>query len=505
MKRLTILIPAALLVGLIIWRFAVNRHDKASQVEAANARKRAPANVRVAPAVVRDIVHIFQGVGDVEAPSDVKIAPKVTGRLDFLEVREGAPVTKGQVLARIDPSQAQAAVNQQQAVVDSARANLNNAEIRYKRNYSLYKQGFIAAQDIDDVKTQVKVQQGALNAAEAQLSNVQSQLADTILRSPTGGYISARFFDPGSVVTAGQPVVSVQAIRRVFVTTSVPEGTNTKIRPGMPATVDFDALPGKKFTGKVTQVGNSADPQSRQFLVRAAFDNPQNIIRPGMFCRMTVVLQVTHNAVVVPHEAIKTGKDGPGVIVVDNNLKAHRRPVKTGDEDGAGIAITQGLQPGEKVVVLSVQPVKDGQTVKIDKGATQKQITGQPTVEGGGGGSGGAGGPSAGGANAPSYGGAGSGGGTGVSSGGSAGQTSGNGNSTSGSSSGTTSGGAGASGPAITPRTYSGTTAVPSTGASGAGGQAGGPVNSGAGASSGASTGPKPGAGSPAGRGAGGR
>jgi membrane fusion protein (multidrug efflux system) len=490
MKRLAVLIPAALLVGLIIWRFSVNRHDKAAQVEAANARKRAPANVQVAPAVVRDIVHTFQGVGDVEAPSDVKIAPKVTGRLDYLEVREGTPVKRGQILVRIDPSQAQAAVNQQQAAVESARANLNNAEVRYKRNYSLYKQGFIAAQDIDDAKTQVSVQQGAYNAAMAQLRNVQSQLSDTILRSPTNGYVTARFYDPGSVVTAGQPIITVQAIRRVFVSTSVPEGTNQNIHVGMPATVEFDAIPGRKFTGAVRQVGTSADPVSRQFLVRAAFDNAQNIIRPGMYCRLTIVLQITHNAVVVPHEAIKPGKGGPSVVVVDDKLKAHQRPVQTGDQDGAGVAITQGIKPGEKVIILSAQPVKDGQTVKIDKGGPQSQLAGQPTIQGGGGG-GRSAGPSAGGPNAPTYGGGAGSGATafpsGSSGGGATGQTSGNGSSstgTTGTSGGMSSGGSSAAGPTITPRSYSGATSPPSTGAPGTAGPGGASGGSGTGTGS---------------------
>jgi len=406
-RRLAIIIPAILLAVLVVWRLGVNQRDKSAQLQAASARKKAPANVQVATAQVRDIVHLFQGVAEVEAPADVRIAPKVTGRLDYLQVREGDRVTRGEVLARIDPSQVQALVNQQQAAVESARSNAINAQVKYNRYYSLYKQGFVAAQDVDDYRTQRDMQESALRAAEAQLRNAQSQLSDTILRSPVNGFVTARFFDPGSVVTAGQPIVTVQTIRNVFVTTSVPEGINRQVHEGMEATVTFDAIPGREFKGKVTQVNTSADPQSRQFLVRASLPNPQSLIRPGMFCRMTLVTKVTRNAVVVPHEALsKDPKSGGQVVtVIDAKLVAHKRPVTTGDSDLTGVQIVSGVQPGERVVVLSAQPVRDGQQVRIDQGGQRRQPGGRggsPTVAGGGGGVGGMT-PPAGGPNAPTY------------------------------------------------------------------------------------------------------
>src|SRR5437868_12436002 len=104
MKRsIYILVPAILLGGLIVWRFTQNKREEAKQTLATKARKTAPPAVRVVPAVQRDIVHTFQGVGNVESPADVRIAPKVTGNLIFLQVREGDRAAKGHVLAKIDP------------------------------------------------------------------------------------------------------------------------------------------------------------------------------------------------------------------------------------------------------------------------------------------------------------------------------------------------------------------------------------------------------------------
>src|SRR5579872_6424897 len=287
MRRLVyFLVPALALGVLIAWRYAQNKQQQAQQAQAAKARKNAPPIVRVVPAVERDIVHTFQGVANVGSPHDTRVGAKVTGRLDYLKDREGDRVTRGEVLARIDPSEVQAAVNQQQAAVASARANLNDAQIRYRRLYSLYKQGFTAAQDIDDARAQVAVQQSALDAAIAALRNVQAQLSDTILRSPVNGYVTDRFLDPGSIVAAGQPIVTVQTVRHVYVTTSVPEGINQSVHVGMTATANFDAFPGRTFVGKVNHVDPAADPQSRQFLVRAIFDNRHDLLKPGMFGRL---------------------------------------------------------------------------------------------------------------------------------------------------------------------------------------------------------------------------
>lgn len=561
MKRwIYILVPAVALFSLIGWRFFQNKKDKAQQNQAAAARKNAPPNVRLAPAIVRDIRHVFQGVGDVEAPFSVRISPKVTGLLTYLPYREGAHVTPGEVLARIDPATIEATVRQQQAAVaeakfrltqavlttnptnvnvtsqirqqqaglyssqanakqtqqnyaeqvgaaheavtdaqgrvdaanaaianmkaaiDSAQSNVNNAKVRYDRTNDLYKQGFTAAQDVDDARTTMEVQQSALRVAQAQLSaansardsalaqlraaqdqekivrtkgisdiaaanaavrqsqagleyarsntaqkpayqanlaalratvaseegllkNAQAQLSDTVLRSSVDGWVTSRNADPGTVVTAGQAVLVVDAIRQVFVSTSVPEDVTRHIYVGQSTQVNLDALPGQTFTAKVVQVNPAADTQSRSFVIRAILDNPRNMVKPGMYARVNIVTQTTPNAVVVPREAVRPSPNGQVVYVVDSNLVAHQRVVQTGDSDPIGIQILQGVQAGDNVAIISAQPIKDGQKVRVDKGAVAAPAGGQPVIEGGGGASPSGAATSTGGANAPTYGG----------------------------------------------------------------------------------------------------
>lgn len=265
--------------------------------------------------------------------------------------------TKG----KADIEASRAAFRQAQAGLDLARANTAQRPA-YQANLAAL--------------------QAVVNAAQAQLRNAQALLSDTALRSTVNGSVTARNADPGTVVTAGQPILNIQATQQVYATTSVPEDVSRHIYAGMRATATFDALPGRTFTGPITQINPAADPQSRQFTVRVTLDNPHNLIKPGMFGRVQIETQRTHSAVVVPREGVKTSPKGTTVTVVDAQSVAHVRPVQTGDSDTAGIAITQGVQAGENVVTLSFSPVKDGQ--KVATGGTTLGVGAVPAGSGSG-------------------------------------------------------------------------------------------------------------------------
>ena len=200
--------------------------------------------------------------------------------------------------------------------------------------------------------------------AEAQLKNAQSLLSDTSLRSPVSGFVTTRYLDPGTVMTAGTPILAIQSARQVFVTTSIPEEISPKIHAGHSAQVQFDALPGRDFTGVVKEVNPSADPQNRQFTLRVTLENPANQFKPGMYGRVTLITESFPQVLVVPREAIHAEKSGNFVVVIDDKSVATHRPVKTGPEDSLGVSISEGLQPGEKVVILSQNLLKDGQKVR---------------------------------------------------------------------------------------------------------------------------------------------
>ncbi len=426
--RLYVLVPLLVLVCLIGYRLVQKRIAINLQTQQRAARTKAAPAVSFAVARRQDISHTLDSVGSVEAPLSVRIAAKVTGRIDFLEAHEGDRVTKGQVLARIDPAQVEAQVRQakaslaeaqyrlaqakitqnptnvsvatqvqqEEAAVRSAEANLANATAKYNRANGLYQKGFIAAQEVDDARTAVGVQQAALEQAraaldyarantaqtpayeqslaaleaavaaeEAGLRNAESLRADTVLAAPFDGFVTGRYMDPGAVVTAGQPILTVQYMRQVWVTVSIPEEASGQVQLGQSAEVSLDAMPGARFIGKVTQINPSADPQSRQFSVRVTLDNPSYAIKPGTFAHVLIETGKVRDAVVVPREAVQVDKAGSYVMVIDDKDVATRRSVSLGASSSDVIAIASGLRPGEKVITLTAFPLKDGQAVSV--------------------------------------------------------------------------------------------------------------------------------------------
>lgn len=544
------------LAALIGWRLLVNRNTTGAQGRQMGMRRGMAASVELATAGRRDLVNSYETTGTVASFFDVKISPKITGRIELPPgrrdlAREGDHVRKGQVLFRIDSSDIDAQVQQQRAAlaqaqyrlaqaqmtqaptdeavtmqirqqqaavasakadveqvstnyasqvaaaranvtdaenkiagaaaskenaqsaidsaaaaianariaISTAQANLDNASAKNNRILTLYKQGYVAAQDVDDAKTAVSVQQNALEtaqgqlqvqqktaeiaqgqlktatasynsvlaqkqaveqqlnivlnkgkadietanarqqqaqaaldyarantaqtpayreslkaldagvaAAQATLDSARAKLADTVLHAPIDGTVTARYLDPGALASPSQPVLAVEALNKVWVEIAVPEDVCVKIHLGQPATVRFDALPGQVFTATLAQINPSANPQSRQFTVRAILDNAKNLFKAGMFARVTLETERITGAVVVPPEAIETDQDGAYVMGVAEDRTARRIPVVTGASDATGTAILSGVKPGDKVVVTSTFPLRDGQPVSLNDG-----------------------------------------------------------------------------------------------------------------------------------------
>jgi RND family efflux transporter MFP subunit len=270
--------------------------------------------------------------------------------------------------ASTDIAAAQAGVGQAAASLKASQANTANIPA-YQRN--------------------IDALQAAVNAAEADLHAAQAQLGYTVIRSPLTGVVTQRNLDPGGVATPGQPLLTLQAIRQVWVTAGVPEEVSRHVYVGQETDCDFDALPGETFHGRITQVNPAADPQSRQFQIRVRLDNPGYHIKPGMFGRIRLETDRVRGAVTVPLEAVKfsagdrtaganTQQTATATVVGADN-KAEVRKVETGASDNRYIAITSGLQEGEKVVTVTSRALKDGQNVRTADAVGTGSDTGRGT------------------------------------------------------------------------------------------------------------------------------
>jgi RND family efflux transporter MFP subunit len=282
--------------------------------------------------------------------------------------RANAVAARGSALAQQNAAERQVQIARNKAKSDIAAANAGVAQARAALETARANTAQRPA-----YQKNLEALAAAVRAAEANVRAAQTQLGATVLRSPLTGVVTERSLDPGALATPGQTIVTVQAIRQVWVTTSIPEEISRRVYVGQTAQVSLDALPNQKFTGRITQLNPAADVQSRQFQIRVRLDNPQGRIKPGMSGKVVLETQKAPDAVTVPREAVRfetaAGRSNDAseatVTTVTADNKAQVRRVQTGLSDSRSIAITSGLEPGEKVVILTGRDLKDGQSIRI--------------------------------------------------------------------------------------------------------------------------------------------
>jgi len=214
-------------------------------------------------------------------------------------------------------------------------------------------------------------------AAEAQLSQAQVRVSDANLTSPIDGTVTERLADPGSLATPGQPVLVVQNLKWVIVRASIPVDRASQVATGQAATVRIDGESTAR-NGSVWQVNQSADRRSRQFDVLIRLDNSDGRLRPGMFGRVAINLSRGDVAVALPVNAVKESEEGKTVTIVGADDTAQTVPVTTGEERGGYVEIKTGVRPGERVVILSYSPVRDGAKVRIGGPGSEGDAGKQP-------------------------------------------------------------------------------------------------------------------------------
>ena len=295
------------------------------------------------------------------------------------QVSEGAVASaQGKVSAAKaarDSAAAQLAAVQSQSALagKKAQADIDAARSKQKQALAALAVASSNRSQTDAYRQNLAALAQSVGAADALLAQARVRLADTAIKTPIAGVITARAFDPGTVVTAGQPILTVQSLSWVYVTASVPVEQSGRVGIGTRAQVTFDGAAGKPIATTVAEVNPAADPQTRRYTIRMRLDNSSGRLRPGMFARIALETRVHAAAVAVPSDAVKPDKDGSVVTVVADDGAAQVRPVKVGESAGADVEILSGVAAGEKVVTLAYQPVKDGQTVTVgekpEKGA----------------------------------------------------------------------------------------------------------------------------------------
>jgi RND family efflux transporter MFP subunit len=284
---------------------------------------------------------------------DAKIGALVAGRIERVLVKEGDRVAAGQELAQLENAPLRDQVRQAEAAVSQARANAENARISAERNQRLLERGIAARKEVEDTKTQLAVNEATLKQNEAALSAARAQVARTTIRAPFAGTVVRRFLGIGDQVdgTGAQPVVEVANIDALELLASVPGTRLNQVRTNDSFDFETPAVPGAKFSARVAAVLPAVDPATNNGTVRIRFDNPQHLLKLGMFLTVNLPLKAAANTLFVARQAIYPDENGEPHVYKVTGDQAESVPVKLGAASSDKVEILEGVQAGEVVVL----------------------------------------------------------------------------------------------------------------------------------------------------------
>ncbi|UWQ60223.1 efflux RND transporter periplasmic adaptor subunit [Leisingera caerulea] len=345
----------------------------------AAAQQGAAPKVSVAPAVVKPIKDTATFIGRGEAIDKADIMARVSGYLEEVLVEDGAEVERGDVLFRIERSAYEAVLESRRAELAQAEANLELASLDLARKQELFERGSVPEADRDTARANELVAEAQVRAAKAAIQQAELDLSYTEVSAPFSGRLGRVEVSIGDVVSpSGSPLVNIVREAPVYVSFSLNEKQFVEILQELeakgrdranPETAPevFVVLPnGEELEekGRIAFAGNRVDPDTGAVTVRAKFDNSNRLILDGAFLTVGLQSQEAVDRIIISQAAVQRDQQGPFVLVVDGQNQVQQRYIVTGDVQGTGIVVLDGLTQGETVVVQGLQKIRPG--VEVD-------------------------------------------------------------------------------------------------------------------------------------------
>ena len=313
-------------------------------------------------------------VGSVSAVEGAVVSAELAGIVSEINFENGAEAKKGEVLMKLDASQ-------EEALLRSAEADAQLAKTDLERSRDLAMKKVVSSAELDSAQSKFR----RLNAVVDQM---RSSIAKKSLIAPFDGQLGIRQVNIGQMINAGQQVVALTGLDRLYVDFALPDQYLSKLAKGLEVTVHSDAFPERQFKGNLTAINSMVDSSTRNISLQATLENPDHALRPGMFAKTEVTLPEKHKALVVPGSAISYAPFGDSVFVIEKKKDEktgkesqviRQQFVRVGEARGDLVAITQGLKAGETIVSTGVFKLRNGMTVTINNDlAPNPQVNPKP-------------------------------------------------------------------------------------------------------------------------------
>lgn len=292
----------------------------------------------------------IRAIGSLQSDESVVIAPEVAGRIAEINFEEGKPVKKDDVLVRLDTALAN-------AEVADAQARLTLAEANNERARTLSRTGAVTGKSRDEAVANYQTAQAALELAKTRLLKLE-------LRAPFNGIAGLRGVSSGAFVNVGTPIANIEKVDMLKVDFKIPEVHLDDVKTGQRIELSVDAFPGRTFEGEIYAVNPAVDVNGRALQLRARLANPDQVLRPGLFARITIKGTTERDVVLIPEAAVLPRGQETFVYVIDG-AKAMERRVKLGQRANAQVEVVEGLTPPATVVTAGQQKLRDGSAIDI--------------------------------------------------------------------------------------------------------------------------------------------
>jgi multidrug efflux system membrane fusion protein len=327
--------------------------------------------VTVVKAMTKDMPVLASAVGSVEPINSVAVKSLIDGQILESLVKDGDEVKSNQLLFRIDPRPAEAALRQAQASQTKDEATLAQARSQVKRNEAVAAKGYISADQMEQFRTNADAAAASVKVDQANVSAAKVTLGYTEIHSPIAGRIGRILIQPGNLVKANDTnaLVVINQIEPIYVNFAL---SGQQLGPALiaqresPLAVNaIVAGVAKSVDGKVAFIDNAVDTTTGTVKLRAEFTNPEHLLWPGQLVSVSLTLGVDRNAVVLPDRAVQNGPDGTYVFVVKADKHAEQRKIVVKRMIDNNAVIESGLAAGETVVLDGQSRVENGAPLKI--------------------------------------------------------------------------------------------------------------------------------------------
>lgn len=330
------------------------------------AKKDPTIVVRLGDVRQERIENRLEQVGSLKATQDTVIRAEIAGQITEIAFEEGKPIRKGELLVQLKDDKFRAQMKNDEALIQQLQIRLANRQKEKERNTPLLDKKLVSAQQFDNLQSEIKELEAQINQARASMALNNEKLKDASIHAPIDGTTGARTISIGDYIEIGDTVATIVLLNPLEIEFKVPEKNIPAISIGENVDLTVDAYPGTPFVGTVFFIAPDVDLKTRMAVVKARIPNEKGLLKPGMFARVSLILEVHENAILVPTFSILRMETDYYLYYLQDK-KPKKQVVKIGKRTEEWTEITNPgpLKPGMKVVTEGKYATTEDAPIRI--------------------------------------------------------------------------------------------------------------------------------------------